>query len=434
MSQINRRHFLNVMGATGTLIAAPAIVKAQAASRVLVVGGGFAGATAAKYLRHWGGDSVQVSLIDGNPNHVSCIMSNLVLNGRLSISDLTFGYQNLNQDHGIEIIEQRVAGVDAANSRVELGDGSQIDYDRLILAPGITFQEIPGLDSAKIPHAWVAGPQTLVLQDQLQAMPSDGTFVMTIPNTPYRCPPGPYERACLVADFLLRQNGGTRGKGRGKKQRGSTPKVIVLDANQGIQAEEGTFQRAFEELYGDVVEYHTEVELLSVDSDGRVAETDKGDFVADVLNVIPPHSAGQVVLDSGLAADGRWATVDPVTYEVDGVPGVHVIGDSQGTGQPKSGHMANAQAKICADAALRLLAGQPADLPERLASITTNSACYSPITFDEASWLTAVYAYDSGSGQMRLVQESLGEAHDWSQENFEDMFAWADNIFADTFL
>jgi hypothetical protein len=291
-----------------------------------------------------------------------------------------------------------------------------------VLAPGIGFHHIPGWDKQKAPHAWIAGGQTTLLKNQIQAMPDNGTFVMTVPKSPYRCPPGPYERACLVADYLIRT-------------KGQYSKVIVLDANAGIQAEKETFSHAFNSLYINNIEYHTDVELEAVDADQRVAITSKGNFQSDVLNVIGNQRSPGLIHQSGLTDGGDWAPVDPLSYAstLAGFERVHVIGDSQATNQPKSGHMANAEAKVCADAIIRQINGEPLDSPERMASITTNSACFSPITNTKASWLTAGFAYDPASGQMKLVPDSLGEAENWSRGSYRDMFTWADNIFADTF-
>jgi len=431
MSNHTRRNFLKVAGATAAVAAAPSIVRAQSAARIVVVGGGFAGATLAKYLSLWSGGTLDVVLVDKRSSHVSCVMSNLVLNGSLGLRDLRFRYDALKARDGVQVLRDNVVELDGRAARVRLKDSGWLDYDRLVLAPGIRFDRVPGWNAAAVPHAWIAGTQTTNLRDQLRAMPDNGTFVMTVPKSPYRCPPGPYERACLVADQLGERSGAIRGDGA----RNGIPKVVVLDANPGIQAERETFTRAFEDLYGDIIRYHPNATLEAVDSENRVAITSIGDFQGDVLNVIPTHKAAKVVARAGLTDGGRWAPVDALTYEslVPGFPGVHVIGDSQASGQPKSGHMANAQAKVCADAILRRLAGRPVDGPERAANITTNSACFSPITFEKASWLTAVYAYDPESKAMKLVPGSLGEAEDWNKDNFETMFAWSDNLFADTF-
>ncbi|MDP5064432.1 MAG: NAD(P)/FAD-dependent oxidoreductase [Haliea sp.] len=426
-----RRNVLKVVAATASMAASGLAVSASQ-HRVVVVGGGFGGGTVARYLARWGGADVAVTLVDPGDAHVSCVMSGLVLNDSLSLSDLTFPFAGWKSRYGIDHLQRRALSIDGAAKRLALDDGSGVDYDSLVLSPGIRFIDVPGLNSELIPHGWIAGPQTQLLHDQIRDMPDAGTFILSIPKSPYRCPPGPYERACLVADILGRRSGALGVS----LAPGRTPKVIVLDANPRIQAEEETFSRAFSELYGNIVSYHANAELLSVDSTARVVETSIGSFSGDVVNVIPGHAAPQLLADSGLTDGGLWAPIDPVTYAstVAGFPGVHVIGDAQASGQPKSGHMANSQAKICADAILRNARGLQNHTAERLAALTTNSACFSPITANEASWLTAVYRYDTGSGQMALVPASFGASRGWSKSNYERMFDWSNNLLADTFL
>ena len=207
----------------------------------------------------------------------------------------------------------------------------------------------------------------------------------------------------------------------------------MLDANNDIQAERETFNRAFTTLYGNILEYIPNATLEAIEGGGTVAQTSIGEFHGDVINVIPAQRATDLVRNAGLTGSGRWAPVDPLTYESteSGFQGVHVIGDSQGTNQPKSGHMANSQAKICADAIVRSLYGLPTDTAERIENITTNSACYSPITADQASWLTANFAYNSDLEQMQLTH--IGEAEQWNSKNYEQMFGWARNLFHDSF-
>jgi len=416
MNTSSRRNFLKSLGGAAALASFPTISHAATTgSRVVVIGGGFAGATAAKYLKHWAPD-LNVTLVEPNAEYRSPILSNLVLNGQKTLGDISFNYNTLNTKYGVNIVTQWVQGIDSAAKMVELSDGSKLEYDRLIVAPGISFNPVTGLDFAKVPHAWQSGDQLLLLKQQLDAMPSGGTFVMTIPPAPYRCPPGPYERACIIADYLKTNNPGA--------------KVVVLDANSDIIVEKETFGHAFDVTYNGIVEYHKGVTLESVDSDARTAFTDKGEFKSDVLNVIPVHSAGKIVLDSGLAnhATGRWADVNPISYESTAIPDVHIIGDSQGTGQPKAGHIANAEAKVCADAVIRLLAG---GLP--YAAPMTNSACYSPISTTTASWLTAVYGYNAATNTMEKVVGSGGASIGVSTENHRDMFTWANSLFDDTF-
>jgi NADPH-dependent 2,4-dienoyl-CoA reductase/sulfur reductase-like enzyme len=418
MQPTNRRRFLKLAGATAALSCVPFLSRAAGvAPRVVVIGGGFAGATVAKYLKLWGGQNVHVTLVDQHAAHVSCILSNLVLNDSQNLADITFPLDRLGANHGVEITQARVVDIDPVYRTVLFADGGALPYDRLVLAPGIEFDDLPGLDPERTPHAWRAGPQTLLLKQQLQAMPSKtGSFIMTIPKAPYRCPPGPYERACLVADYL--------------KRRKSGGKVIVLDANAGIMAEPKTFTNAFNVTHAGIIDYRPGVSVSEVAGDGRTLITSAGNLSGDVLNVIPDQKAGQIAFRAGTVAAGmRWARVNPLSYESMLVPGIHVIGDAQATGQPKSGHMANAQAKICADAILRAFNGEAPD-PAPM----TNSACFSPITSKTASWLTAVYAYEQASGEMRVVPESFGEAASPNSENYIDMFDWAANLFSDTFV
>ena len=416
MNKLSRRNFLKSLGGISVMASTPSIILgANNGSRVVVIGGGFAGATAAKYLKHWA-PNLNVTLIEPNTQYKSPILSNLVVNGQIPMSNITFNYNVLKQKYGVTVIHDWVQGIDATANTVELKSGAKVDYDRLIVAPGISFNAVNGLDFKKTPHAWQSGDQVLLLKQQLTSMPKGGTFVMTIPEAPYRCPPGPYERACVVADYLKRNN--------------PTAKVIVLDANAGIISEKAAFSHAFNVTYANNLEYHTNITLESVDSDRRIAITSSGDFKADVLNVIPTQSAGDIVKSTGLINDatGRWAGVDPISYESTALPNIHVIGDSQGTGQPKAGHIANAEAKVCADAIIRLLSGnQPYQSP------MTNSACYSPISTREASWATVVYQYNPATQSMSAVSGSSGAANVADSRSYRDMFNWSDNLFSDTF-
>jgi NADPH-dependent 2,4-dienoyl-CoA reductase/sulfur reductase-like enzyme len=287
----------------------------------------------------------------------------------------------------------------------------------LVVAPGIDFDTIPGLETAaaqaKVTHAWKAGTQTTTLRNQLLAMKPGGVFAMTIPPKPYRCPPGPYERACVVADWLK------------KNRKGS--KVIVLDANPGITAEPLAFADAFNVVHKGVIEYRPGIKINSIDASTMTLNTSAGNLQANVINAIPAHRAGKVVTDNGLAnVEGRWAGVDVLTYQSTVAPGIHIIGDASATTQPKAGHIANQEAKICADAIVRLLAGGSPD-----PSPITNSACYSPITSDTASWLTAVFAYDGSN--MQAVPGASGEASARSQDNYKEMFKWFNTLMEDSF-
>jgi len=413
----NRRKILQASGVLCAAATLPLTLRAQtAAPRVVVVGGGFAGATLAKYVRMWN-PKIQVTLIEPNPTHVSCILSNLVMTGAMAMTDITIRYDNLRTRYGVTIVADRAIGIDPVNRKVTTRNGSQVPYDKLVLAPGIDFDAIPGLDPAVLPHAWQAGPQTLALKGLVQSVPAGGTFLMSIPKAPYRCPPGPYERACLVADTLLRNR--------------RAGKVIVLDANPDVVAEPHTFHTAFQTTYASVIEYHPSTTVDSVDWANKTINTNWGPIRVDAANIIPGQRAGKVVASAGLLGSDpatRWASVNPLNYESTLVPNVHVIGDSQGTGQPKSGHMANSEAKVCADALIRYFAGEAPDQAPM-----TNSACYSPITSTTASWLTVVFGYDAATGLMKPVPNTLAEAPSPSSEHYKDMLGWAKNLFADSF-
>lgn len=414
---LSRRTFLRLLGTSAALAGVPRVLRAQGTvARVVVVGGGFAGATAAKYLRHWGGNAVDVTLVDANANHVSCILSNLVVTGSMSLGSITFSYDTLRDRYGVRPVRDRVVAIDGIGHRIRLANGSTLPFDRAIVAPGIDFDALPGWNANAIPHAWQAGPQTTLLRQQLAAMPAGGVFVMTIPPAPYRCPPGPYERACVVADYLRRKKPGS--------------KIIVLDANPGIVAEKETFTRAFQEKYRGTVIYVPGVTVTAVDASRRELHTSVGRVRGNVVNLIPRQRAGLIAATAGLVNDpsGRWAGVNPLSYESTAMPNVHVIGDAQATGQPKAGHIANGEAKVCADAILRAFRGEAPDPAPQ-----TNSACYSPITSREASWLTGAFAYDPASGTMKPVAGAGGEAKEWNSGNFEKMMDWAVNLFSDTF-
>ncbi len=420
---LNRRHFLKAAGAGLALANIPNVVHAATPPRVIVIGGGFAGATVAKYLRLWSNNSVDVTLVDPATRHISCVLSNLILNNQMSFSKLKLPYTTLEAKYGVNVVRDRAMEINSQGNQVRLKQGGWQSYDRLIIATGIGFKKPNGLDSKLSPHAWIAGGQTKLLAKQLATIDADTSFVMTIPKSPYRCPPGPYERACLVADMFVR-------KGLTSL---NNPRVTVLDANPVIQAERETFSRAFNGIYRNVIQYVPDAEVFNVDSTSGEAHTSAGTFQGDILNVIPQNRATSFVRREGLTNGGNWAPVDPTTYEsvFSDFQGVHVIGDSQDTNAPKSAHMANAQAKICADAIIRSLSGLPTDTTERLQNITTNSACYSPITKDQASWLTANYFYDSDLEMMQL--RHVGEAEKWNHGNYKEMFVWASNLFTDSF-
>jgi NADPH-dependent 2,4-dienoyl-CoA reductase/sulfur reductase-like enzyme len=426
---VKRRDFIKWTGAAGIGIATlnadmlafaatvPVPTNTGIKGKVVVIGGGMGGATVAKYLRIWGGTGVDVTLIERDSTYASSIMSNLVLNGSRTMSGLQYGYGNLASRYGVKIVKGDVVSINKATRNVTLASGASYACDRLVIAPGLDFDILPGLETAAaqaaVPHAWKAGPQTTALRNMITAMQPGGVFVMSIPAKPYRCPPGPYERACVVADWLKTNRPGSR--------------VIVLDANPEIIAEKHSFEQGFA-LHG--IEYRPNTTVLSVDTTTMTLHTNAGNVSGNVLNVIPPQRAGKVITANGLAdtVDGRWTTVNVLSYEAKNAPGIHVIGDASATTQPKAGHIANQEAKVCADAILRLFSGRALD-----PSPHTNSACYSPITATTASWLTVNYRYDAATQTMVPVPASAGEASARSKDNFEEMNKWFTALMGDSF-
>lgn len=402
--------------AAGASLALPTLsLAATPKASVIIVGGGMAGTTLAKFLRLWD-PGVAVTLIDRRPKYVSNIMSSLVLTGQRSLAQLTYGYDALRR-RGVKVVTDEVRAVDVVNARVTLSSGAVLQADRVVLAAGIAFEAPAGAyDDQRMPHAWEAGPQTTLLAQQLAAMPEGGTVVLTIPPTPYRCPPGPYERACLLADWL-----------RARKPRA---RLLVLDANPDFVTEKDNFSAAFFGLHADVIEYRTNVVIESVDAPSMTLHTNTGSVSADVINLIPRQRAGRIVTETGLATanGGRFVPVDVLGYASKAAPRVHVIGDSSATTQPKAGHIANQEAKICADALVRAFNGLP---PE--AAPVTNSACFSTITQTQASWLTAVFQYDAATQTMMSVPNASGASDGWNAGHFQDMNTWFAALMADSF-
>ena len=398
--------------AAAALAAPPALPKA----RVIVIGGGMAGATVAKYLRLWG-DAVDVTLIERSSSYQSHIMSSLVLTGQRSMASLAYNHKLLQSRYGVRVVQGEVVEIDPVAARVRLATGNWLAADRIVLAPGIAFDAVPGLsDTSNMPHAWQAGPQTTLLAQQLAAMPPGGTVALTIPPTPYRCPPGPYERACLLADWLKRRKPGSR--------------LIVLDANPDFVTEVDNFSRAFYDLHASVIEYRTSVVIDHVDEATRTLYTNTGVVRGDVVNLIPAQRAPELLARAGLLNDasGRFAKVNVLDYASTAAPTVHVIGDASATTQPKAGHIANQEAKVLADALSPILAGGSPD-----PAPVTNSACFSTITMSQASWLHAVYQYDPASASMKAVPAATGASNGWNGDGFEDMGRWFQALMADSY-
>ncbi len=417
-NKLNRRDFMKYIGASMVYATLPATLKAASIPHIVVVGAGFAGATCAKYLKLWGGSSVDVTIIEPNKVYVSPILSNLVLNGQKTTTDLSFEYVNYSNSHKINMIYKSVSNIDTATNEVILDDNSKIKYTKIVLAPGIDFIKTNNYDFTKIPHAWIAGDQTNILKQQIETMVDGDNFVMSIPASPFRCPPGPYERACVVADYLKNTKGFNLSK------------VIVLDENSKIIVEETNFQNAFT-AHG--VQYKPNCVVTNVDDITKtVTYTDANSvtqtITPKVLNIIPKQKAGKLIFDAGLNS-GNFAPVDLLSYESTIKNNVHIIGDSHNSSQPKAGHIGNSEAKICASAILRLINNQSVyQYPK------TNSACYSPTSSTQASWLNAVYKYNATSKTMVSTDSSYyPKSSPSSTYNYSEMFKWSGNLFSDTF-
>jgi NADPH-dependent 2,4-dienoyl-CoA reductase/sulfur reductase-like enzyme len=417
----NRRAFIKAIGATGLVLASNrslAMASKPPLGRVVIVGGGYAGATAAKYLRLWSLGAIEVVLVEANRQFVSCPMSNLVLGGSKSINELTFGYDGLQANHGVIFRHDTVTAIDAGAKQITMLGGT-LAYDRLIVAPGVDFnyQEWPmlaNLDAQKqVPHAWKAGWQTVNLRQQLEGMADGGVFVMNVPKAPYRCPPGPYERACQVASYF--------------KQHKAKSKVIVLDANAEIISKKGLFAKVFNETYAGIIDYRPDNAISHINLATKTVSTEFDSIKADVLNFIPPQRAGKIAQLAGLTEkDYPWCDVNFLTYESKLVPDVHVLGDSVAAGLPKSAHMATNQAKVCASAIVQLMSG---NLPDA-APVFANT-CYSFINDHAAMHVANVYRYDAGK-KMMVSAEGGGVSISPNEKEAGYAHAWANNIWADT--
>ena len=420
---INRRAFLQASGATTAVVGASAIsgcasVGGGSGPRVVIVGGGYGGATAAKYIRMWA-PNIDVTLIERNAEFISCPISNLVLGGSKTMQDITVSYDVLQKKYGVRVVRGEATAVDVEKKMVRMANGDAFAFDRAILSPGVDFMfdMVPALNNAlaqeKILHAWKAGAQTVALRKQLEAMKDGGVFAISIPEAPYRCPPGPYERACQIAAYF--------------KQAKPKSKVLILDANMDVTSKPGLFKKAWAEMYAGMVEYRGSSKLMDVDVANNTAKLEFGDVKADVLNVLPPMKAGGIA-DSFVTANKRWCEVNWITYEAKNVPGVHVLGDALqiAPAMPKSGHMANGHGKACAAAVVALLTGE---VPNP--SPTLTNTCYSFVSADKVVHVASVHKYDEVAKTMKAVPGSGGVSAQASELEGQYAMTWAKNIWAD---
>ncbi|MGE3538937.1 MAG: FCSD flavin-binding domain-containing protein [Candidatus Tectimicrobiota bacterium] len=418
-----RRHILGLLGGCLLSVGTARRTWGQAAARLVVVGGGFAGATCAKYLR-LADSTLQVTLLAPQPTFISCPFSNTVLAGLNDLTMLTQHYTALRQRHGIHVLHKAAADVEPVRRQVLLADGQRLAYDRLVLAPGVEmhWDALPGYDAAAStlwPHAWQAGPQTLLLRRQLEAMPDGGLVVITVPDNPYRCPPGPYERASLIAHYL--------------KTHKPRSKVLLLDTKDSF-TKQALFQEAWQRLYGSLLEW------VPGSQGGRVArvapqrqtiETDFDTYRPSVANIIPPQRAAAIARVAGLDAGTGWCAVTPQTFESTVHAGIHLLGDAIiANPMPKSAFSANNQAKVCAAALLALLRGHP--LPEPFLLNT----CYSLVAPDYGIHIAGAYhvvdqrltamAGSEGTSPLGAPDEIRGLEAEYAR-------SWYANILADVF-
>jgi sulfide dehydrogenase [flavocytochrome c] flavoprotein subunit len=391
-------------------------------ARVLVVGGGYGGATAAKYLRLLSDHRIEVVLVEPNEAFVSCPVSNLVLGGSKTLADITLPYAGLTGTHGVTMVRDTVSAIDATKKTATLSSGAVIRYDKLLLSPGVEliWDSIAGLQAAHeqgvVLQAWKAGPETVALRRQLEAMPDGGVFAITVPEAPYRCPPGPYERACQVASYF--------------KAAKPKSKVLILDANPDVTSKPALFKKVWAEQYAGMVEYRPQHKAVAVDAGARSVKIELHDDVrADVLNVLPDMRAGAIAVQTGLAnSSARWCGVNYLNFESTAAKDIHVIGDSvqHASAMPKSGHMANAHAKVAAAAIMAELSGGAVDP----APMLTNT-CYSFVDAKNVIHVASVHEYVAAEKTFKVVAGSGGVSG--APSELEGIYAWnwARTIWAD---
>ena len=425
MTFSKRRTFLKAAAASASMVGVSMLPGCASVgsprARVAIVGGGYGGATAARYLKLWE-PSIDVTLIERETRFVSCPISNLVLADYAQINDITLGYEGLRRA-GVTVIHDEAVAVDAAAKRVRLRRGGDVAYDRLIVTPGIdfSFEEIENYQSAMasghVLHAWKAGPQTLALRRQIEQMRDGGVVALSIPLAPYRCPPGPYERACMVAALLKRTK--------------PRSKLLVLDANPDVTSKGGLFKAAWKDLYAGIIDYRPNARAIGIDASSMTLKLEVEDVKADVLNVIPPQRAADIARSTGLIThNNRWCDVDWRTMESKKVPGIHILGDATLSApvMPKSASMASSHAKIAAAAIIELLAGRSPSQDTQILN-----TCYSFVSQTEAIRVSSVHRWNAKAGTLSPVAGSGGVSSARSEAEGTFAWNWARSIWSDSF-
>jgi len=422
---MNRRLFLGQSSALfGAALVMPGLARANLnKAQIVVVGGGYGGATAAKYLRLLSNNTANVTLIEPNAQFISCPMSNLVIGGSKTLADVTVSYDALQKKHGVKVVKDSVASFNAEKKTVQLASGQTLSYDKLVVSPGISLMldSIEGLAQANQAgvtlQAWKAGDETVALHKQLASMQDGGVFAISIPLAPYRCPPGPYERACQVANYL--------------KKNKPKSKVIILDANPDVTSKPGLFKKVWAEQYAGILEYRPQFNVTAVDAKTKTLKFDvQDDLKADVLNILPAMRAGDLAVQGGIAnANKRWVQVDFKTFESTAAKDVHVLGDSIQVAplMPKSGHMANQHAKVAAAAIIAQLNGWEINP----APVLTNT-CYSFVNDNQVVHVASVHQYDAAEKTFKTVAGSGGVSTGPTELEGVYAWGWARNIWADS--
>ena len=422
-----RRSFLQSSAALGLLgLAGCAATSVPTKAKVVVIGGGYGGATAAKYVRMLSDYKIDVVLIEPQDVFVSCPISNLVLAGSKQMSDLTTPYTGLSSNHGITVVKDYASAIDTAKKTVTLAGGASIAYDKLVLSPGIElmFGSVEGLQQAnasgQILQAWKAGAETVALRKQLEAMPDGGVYAITIPEAPYRCPPGPYERASVIAGYF-----------KAVKPRS---KVLILDANPDVTSKGPLFKKVWNEQYKGIIEYRGQHKATAVDAKAGIIRFDvQEDVKANVLNVLPAMRAGTIAVQTGLnnQANNRWCGVNYLTFESTAAKDVHVLGDSiqVAPAMPKSAHMANNHGKVAAAAIVAELSGWDVNP----APMLTNT-CYSFVDNKNVIHVASVHEYVAAEKTFKAVATSGGVSTAPSELEGVYALSWASNIWADTLV
>jgi sulfide dehydrogenase [flavocytochrome c] flavoprotein chain len=407
-----RRQFGCLAGAMSIAALRPRTARGQVKARVIVIGGGVGGATAAKYLA-LGSERLDVTLVEPKTQYTTCFFSNLYLAGLRSLETLTHSYEVLAQRYGVTVIHDTAAAINSVAKNVNLESGAKLSYDRIVLAPGIAFKAgaIDGYDDAAtqiMPHAWTAGPQTELLRQQLESMEDGGVFVLVAPPNPFRCPPGPYERASLIAYYF--------------KQYKPRAKILILDAKDSF-FEQDVFQDGWNRHYPGMIEWlpgQFTGGIKAIDVTGRLIKTAGDTFKADVANVIPAQEAGQLAQQARLVDQSGWCPIDPMTFESKLQPGIHVIGDAAKAGNmAKSAFASNSQAKVCAFAILAALTGS-----ERFAPHLFNT-CFTFLASDDA--VTSTISYRTEPETIKINDtffSKVGESAETRRKTVREAEGW----------